>query len=311
MFAVEHDIARVTFHKNARSIRTDQMTRLPTIGALWIGGALTWLEQLCLKSFVAQGHEVFLFTYGPVKNIPEGVETREGRDILNTDNFLLHNRTQSVALFSDLFRFHMIKAMPEIIYVDTDIFCLKPMVFSDPYLFGYEVYNSDTSWQLNGAVLRLPADSRLLAKMLEFMTDLYPKPEWIPRKFKSEMQRRFAIGDPMHVSELPWGVWGPLGITAFARETGEFKHAQRLDVLYPIPFPDRRVLFKRPEKTQSYLTADSTTIHMWAPIKRFAASRFGGLCPPNSYIGQRLKEYGVDPSLAPIPTTQKREVSYE
>lgn len=287
------------------------MSRLPTIGALWIGGSLTWLEQLCLKSFVAHGHELLLFTYGPVMNVPEGITVCDGRDILDTNDFLLHDRTQSVALFSDLFRFHLIKAMPEIIYVDTDVFCLKPMNFSNPYLFGYEVYNHEKSWQLNGAVLRLPAESQLLARMLEFMEDTHPRPNWIPRKFKAEMQRRFAAGDPMHVGELPWGVWGPLGITAFASETGEVKHAQSVDVLYPLPFPDRRLLFKRPAKTQSHLTENSVTIHMWAPIKRFAANRFDGLCPPDSFIGQQLKAYEIDPTLAPVPKTQKREVSYE
>lgn len=32
------------------------------IGALWIGGALSFLEQLCLKSFVDAGHDVRLHT---------------------------------------------------------------------------------------------------------------------------------------------------------------------------------------------------------------------------------------------------------
>lgn len=287
------------------------MPALPTIGALWIGGSLTWLEQLCLKSFVAHGHEVCLFTYGPVKNVPDGVKVCDGREILDTDNFVLHDRSQSVALFSDLFRFHMIKAIPGIIYVDTDVFCLKPLVFDDPYLFGYEIYRSPNAWRLNGAVLALPPESQILQKMLDFMTDEYPRPTWIPAKFHPEMQSRFEAGDPMHVSELPWGVWGPLGITAFARETGEVSHAKGVDVFYPVPFPNRRILFKRPSKTFAYLTENSYTIHMWAPIKRFAASRFDGLCPPKSYIGRRLAKYGIDPALAPVPSTKKREVTFD
>ena len=287
------------------------MSTLPTIGALWIGGSLTWLEQLCLKSFVVHGHEVLLFTYGDVKNVPDGVRVCDGREVLDTDNFLLHDRSQSVALFSDLFRFQMIKAIPEIIYVDTDVFCLKPMIFDDPYLFGYETYTNESSWRLNGAVLRLPPDSLLLAKMLDFMRDLHPRPNWIPRKFHAEMNARYKAGNPMHVGELPWGVWGPLGITAFARETGEWKHAKSVDVLYPVPFPERRILLKRPSKTLAYLTEMSFTIHMWAPIKRFAASRFDGLCPELSYIGRQLSSYGIDPALAPVPLTKKREVMFD
>ena len=113
-------------------LKTNNTHSLPTIGALWIGGSLTWLEQLCLKSFLAHGHEVILFTYGEVRNVPEGVKIQNGREIIDTEEFLLHGRTQSVALFSDLFRFHMIKKIPEIIYIDTDVYCLKPLDFSDP-----------------------------------------------------------------------------------------------------------------------------------------------------------------------------------
>jgi len=287
------------------------MSALPTIGALWIGGSLTWLEQLCLKSFAAHGHEVLLFTYGDVRNVPDGIRVCDGRDILDTDDFLLHDRTQSVALFSDLFRFHMIKAMPEIIYVDTDVFCLRPMIFDDPFLFGYEYFRNEKAWGLNGAVLRLPPHSKLLAKMLDFTTDFYPQPSWIPRKFHAEMHARQAAGNPMHVGELPWGVWGPLGISAFARETGEWIHAKSVDVLYPVPFRDRRILLKRPARTLAHLTENSFTIHMWAPIKRLAASRHDGLCPPHSYVGQQLTKFGIDPARAPVPVTQRREVTYE
>ncbi len=287
------------------------MAALPPIGALWIGGSLTWLEQLCLKSFVAHGHETMLFTYGDVKNVPDGVKVCDGRDILDTDQFMIHDRSQSVALFSDLFRFHMIKAMPDIIYVDTDVYCLKPLDFEDPFIFGYETFRNPQAWQINGAVLRLPANSQILSKMLDFMEDKYPRPKWLARRFHEEIDARFAAGDPMHVGELPWGVWGPLGISAFARETGEYTHAKSMDVFYPVPFPDRRILLKRPVKTLNYLTDDSFTIHLWAPIKRLAASRYDGLCPPNSYVGQQLSEYGIDPTLARVPTTKKREVTYD
>ncbi|MCK0094482.1 hypothetical protein MWU60_02770 [Yoonia sp. F2084L] len=287
------------------------MAKLPTIGALWIGGSLTWLEQLCLKSFIAHGHEVLLFTYGTVKNVPDGVKVCDGREIVDTEHFILHERTQSVALFSDLFRFHMIKAMPDIIYVDTDVYCLKPLVFDDPYLFGFEVYRDPQSWRLNGAVLRLPPDSKLLHKMLDFMEDFHPRPAWVPRRFQAEMQARFAAGNPMDVTELPWGIWGPLAITAFGQETGEVSHAKSVDVLYPVPFPERRILLKRPGKTLAYLTKDSVTIHMWAPIKKLAANRFDGLCPPDSYVGQQLKKHGIAAENAPVPVTHKREVTFD
>ena len=53
------------------------------IQSLWIGGSLSQMEQLSAKSFIEQGHEYHLYTYGSVENIPEGVILRDGNDILD------------------------------------------------------------------------------------------------------------------------------------------------------------------------------------------------------------------------------------
>lgn len=49
------------------------MADLPKIASLWIGGDLSWLEQLCLKSFADAGHQITLYSYAPISNLPEGV----------------------------------------------------------------------------------------------------------------------------------------------------------------------------------------------------------------------------------------------
>jgi hypothetical protein len=284
--------------------------QLPKIGALWIGGGLTWLEQLCLSSFVAHGHETILYTYGPVHGVPEGIIVSDGHEIIATDDFLTHSRTQSVALFSDLFRFHMIKKYPDIVYVDTDVFCLRPLDLPNPFLFGFETYHGRGVGQLNGAVLRLPPESAILSEMIDFMTDLHPQIDWLGSKATAEIEARKKAGVPMHVTEMKWGVWGPLGISHFARKTGEIEHACLPEVFYPLHFRDRRLLFRLPRRVESVLNENSYTIHMWAPIKRLAAAKFDGLCPPDSYIGHQLEFYGIDPCLAPVPRRNKLEVVY-
>ena len=50
---------------------------LAEIRSLWIGGALSRLERVCLTSFLRAGHKVYLYTYDEVLNIPEGVEVLE------------------------------------------------------------------------------------------------------------------------------------------------------------------------------------------------------------------------------------------
>ena len=47
---------------------------LPIVASLWIGGRLSFLEQVCLKSFVDHGHRTILYTYGAVAGVPDGVE---------------------------------------------------------------------------------------------------------------------------------------------------------------------------------------------------------------------------------------------
>ena len=64
------------------------MAREREVGTLWIGGPLSWLEQLCLKSFVDKGQKITLFSYEDIPNVPEGVIRRDGREIIDTDDFI-------------------------------------------------------------------------------------------------------------------------------------------------------------------------------------------------------------------------------
>ena len=52
------------------------------IQSLWIGEALSKMEQLSIKSFRDFGHEYHLYTYGTVKNIPEGTVVKDGNEIV-------------------------------------------------------------------------------------------------------------------------------------------------------------------------------------------------------------------------------------
>jgi len=285
------------------------MADLPPVGALWIGGSLTWLEQLCLKSFVDQGHPTILYTYGEVTGIPEGVEVRDGRTVLDTEDFLTHARTGSVALFSDLFRFHMIANDPEIIYIDTDVYSVRPLPGGESHVFGYELYKEEKGrGRINGAVLRLPQDSPALQGLLDFSREEYPIPEWLPPRHLNEIRRRAEAGDPMHVSEMPWGIWGPIGVTAFLYKTGEYRHARPTDVYYPVPYAERRLFAKRPARTLEYLTDNTRCIHVWAPIKRFCARRSGGVPPEGSYLDGLLHKHGIDAGAARVPDQHDRSV---
>ena len=285
------------------------MADLPPVGALWIGGSLTWLEQLCLKSFVDQGHQTILFTYGDVKGIPQGVEVRDGNTILSTEQFVTHERTGSVALFSDLFRFHLLAKDPDIIYVDTDVYSVRPFPGGESHIYGYEVFSEEKNkGQINGAILRLPQDSPALNGLLEFTKDEYPIPNFLRPRHVRLFRERAKEGNPVHVSEMPWGVWGPLGLSAFLKKSGEDKFARTTEVYYPLPFPDRRLMLHRPHKVNSRITDETVCIHLWAPIKRLSAARFEGIAPENTFLGSLLKRHGIDPREFPVPQQKDRSV---
>ena len=46
--------------------------KLPIIQSFWVGEPLSKLEQLCIQSFLDNGHEFHLYVYDDVQGIPEG-----------------------------------------------------------------------------------------------------------------------------------------------------------------------------------------------------------------------------------------------
>ena len=47
----------------------------PIIQSLWIGKELSVLEQLCICSFLKNGHNFHLYTYEKINNVPDGTSS--------------------------------------------------------------------------------------------------------------------------------------------------------------------------------------------------------------------------------------------
>jgi len=270
------------------------------IAMLWVEGPLSYVEQLCVQSFLDNGHDVTLYHYGPVDRVPEGAETVHGDVVLERDNFIQHGRTGSLALFSDVFRYHLLtKAERPTIWADTDAYCMKPFESRTGHYFGWE-----SDHHINGGVLGLPPDSEALAGLLEMTEDEYGTPFWYSDGAKAKLAAQAAAGNPVHCSELPWGVWGPHAVTAYLKKTGEDKYAFAREVLYPIPFEKRRRMGKagRIQSTEAFLTEKTTSIHLYGRrIRTFLASQPNGLPEEGCLIDKLLKKHKVDPTRAPIP----------
>lgn len=273
------------------------------IAALWIGGDLSFLEQLCLKSFLDVGHHVKLYSYEPIGNAPEGIEAADANEILGQANFLRHNRTASPALHSDLFRYHLLQKSDRTIWADTDAYCLRPFRSQSGHFFGWE---SDK--HVNGGVLGLPADSAALVELLEFTADEFAIPGWYGATYRAELEAARDAGRPVHVGDQPWGVWGPHALTHFLEKTGEIRHALPQVALYPFLFSERALMLRPGFDASSHVTADTYSIHFYGRRMRARINeRFGGVPRPRSLIGQLLKKHGIDPLAAPIPVKKGAE----
>jgi hypothetical protein len=96
------------------------------IQSLWVGNSLSALEQLCMRSFIANGHEFHLYTYKPLEGVPEGTVLRDGNEILPSASVFRDPDIGSFSGFSDLFRYKLLLDRAGW-WVDLDVVCVRPV----------------------------------------------------------------------------------------------------------------------------------------------------------------------------------------
>jgi Glycosyltransferase sugar-binding region containing DXD motif len=92
------------------------------------------MERLSLSSFLKTGHDVHLYTYEDVKNIPSGVVVKDGNEIID-HSFLDYRKFINHGTFADFFRYALLLKRGGW-WVDSDIVALKPFDFPEHYVFG-------------------------------------------------------------------------------------------------------------------------------------------------------------------------------
>lgn len=104
------------------------------IQGLWIGDKLSRFEYNSIKSYIKQGYQYHLYTYGEVNNIPEGVIIKDGNNILDKKHIFYYEG--SIAPFSDLFRYKLLFEKGGI-WTDCDIICINrlPIDKQHKYIF--------------------------------------------------------------------------------------------------------------------------------------------------------------------------------
>lgn len=235
---------------------------LPTISALWIGGQLGVISRACLTSFLMRGHQVNLYTYDDLPDVPDGVSVCDGNQIIHYSKIFKHTKKQSYGPFSDIFSYELLKKYDNITYVDCDVYCLKPIVIpKHGYLFGYENDNL-----LNVAVLAFPKNSELLQALCDIGNTLNFVPEWYSpnRQFRLKIKRLF--GKARHIADMSWGVTGPSALTYYAKKCGVLNYAQCTDVLYPIGYTNVNQLFDKNLTITDISTKNTVCVHLYNEV---------------------------------------------
>lgn len=277
------------------------------IAQLWIGGALSYMEQLCAVSFRDAGHHVKMYTYGDVGNIPDGIEIADANEIMPLDTVIAHKRTGSPAPQADKWRYNMLAKCDHTIWADTDAYCVKRFTSSNGHFHGWE-----SEKHINNGVVGLPRDSDALAGLIDFTSDEYAIPDWFDEDLKAEMRAKRDAGTPVHVGEQSWGVWGPQALTHFLHKTGEHRFAMPIEALFPISFKQRRMMLKPDLDLSHYITDNTLSIHFWGRRMRMRIiEREGGEPHPDSLIGRLIKKHGIVPSDAPLPKKNPHQPTEE
>lgn len=231
---------------------------LPVISALWIGGQLGQISRACLTSFLMRGHQVNLYTYDNLPDIPEGVNVCDANEIIHHSKIFKHKQTGSYAVFSDVFRYRMLQHIDGL-YVDCDAYCIKPVTLPEyGYLMGFEDDNN-----IANGTLALPKNSQLLQRLVEMTEDEYFIPEWYANKKKRRLKWKKLFGLAKHLADMPWGVTGPAALTYYAKQYQVEHLAQAPDIFYPVPYQRISQLLDPNLTLDDVVTKNTLCVHLY------------------------------------------------
>jgi mannosyltransferase OCH1-like enzyme len=209
------------------------------IQGLWIGEALSNLERLSIRSFLAHGHDFHLYTYQAVDRVPPGTVMKDAREILPESRIFRYWKHPSYAGFANFFRYKLLSERGGW-WVDTDVICLRPFDFADDHVFGAE-WTSDGGSTPSSGFLKAPAGSDALAFA------------WA----------RCLEKDP---AELTWGETGPRLVAEAIRRYDLDGSVQNPDTFAPLPYQDWERVLDPLDRFE--IPSTSHAIHLWNEMWR-------------------------------------------
>jgi hypothetical protein len=200
---------------------------LPEIVTFW-HGPLDRLRQACLRSQIAAGHKVTVYSFDPVAGLPDGVGNAEAEAIL-PHAFAERLRPSepdgswrdwTLLQFSDFFRMRLMSERAGL-WLDADVLVLKPVEIdpAKPY-FAWE-----RPRQLGNSVLYLPPNDPIVTAFEKLMRQDELTPDWLALRHRLTFALRRWRGGSPRLSDIRVAIFGPASLTALARRSGELQCA--------------------------------------------------------------------------------------
>ena len=236
----------------------------PEFASFW-RGTLMPFEQACLRSIVTRGYRLTLYSYEPLANVPDGVETADARAIApeeSASRFLYAGRPD-LSHFSDYFRYNL-SLKSDRIWIDTDMLLVAPFPDTIPETF---VVREGTH-QICPAILRLARHDPRLPQLVAAT--------------ESKMDRN-----------LVWAETGPKLMTkVFGGDTIK-RQALPPETFFAIDHRDFWRAFLPAERDWcKQTTARAIGVHLWNNIVT-SLGYWKALAPPEgSYLNARFAEDG-------------------
>ena len=199
----------------------------PDVVTFW-HGPLDALRLTCLRSQVAAGHKVTVYSFDPLPGLPDGVGNAEAEAILpHAFSEKLRPpqpdgswRDWTILQFSDFFRMRLM-AESAGLWLDADVLLLKPVEIdpTKPY-FAWE-----RPRQLGNSVLYLPSDDAIVMAFEHLIEQEELTPDWLALRHRLTFAIRRLRGGSSRLSDIRVAIYGPAALTALARRAGELHHA--------------------------------------------------------------------------------------
>jgi len=208
------------------------------VQSLWIGDRLSAMEQLCISSFLRQGHAFHLYVYQETAGIPAGTVVLDGNRILPASRIFTYREHQTYAGFANFFRYKLLLEKGGW-FVDADTVCVKPFCFEDEYVFSSEGINGRQL--VNLAAVRVPPGSAI-------------------------MEYAWEACDRMDTSELKWSQCGPTLLRQAVEKYSLEDAVKPWDVFCPVHFSVWEQLLD-PSITWAF-DGNVHAIHLWNELWR-------------------------------------------